>query len=629
MADKKEYVTSLVVEADDAQVAKLRDTLQQVSTLIQGIHARGAIGGGMGGPGGGGAGGAGGSGWGPGGSGQGGPSGWGGGQGGGPGGGSGGGQGGQPPQGQPGGPPRQIGVGAAQIVAQQDEGVLSSAASALPSMFPFIGAALGVAAGAAASAALSRGRLAIDFDRKQSATRGLLGWAPGAGTGAGMGFSPDETQAQAQAMAQSGLSADDLTGAARLPSVFGLAGRQRGPTSLFQAGLFAERGGYGASSVAGFLGMFRPGGGGALSFGVGADGAPTPGVTDPMRMENALSTAIGGALRAGLQSADIPKYLAKIQGAVTAMADKGVQVDPRALVAAAEQRTQMGGQAGIGASATAGMLGLGQQVSQGGGSPFTQFVMRLAAGAGQPGTDALDVAMNLQGGRYDMNDPYRVLRKIAGDTDRGRRAVAYMAAPQMGVGFEDMLNMLSGGEPEDQAKILKDLYTEGSEGQLRLGGRGVSSLMRQDAQIQASDVKAGQGMAPVNLALRRAMHGLTNSLAPKIAKGVQKLINLATSDTPQGAAGASGDALEYGMDVFGVDPASDLGQQLNKNIRAYRSIQNTGKPPAAKPIQGHPATQLPDPKGGNGYIEIRPAPGMERFFQFFYHQDMSAMELPA
>lgn len=630
MADRKEYVTSLVVEADDAQVAKLRDTLQQVSNLIQGIQARGAIGGGTGGgggggPGGGGAGGAsGGGGWGPGGSGSGGPGGWGGGQGGG---GPGGGGGGQPPQGY--GGPRQVGVGAAQIVAQQDEGVLSSAASALPSAFPIVGAALGVAAGAVTAAALSRGRLALDFGRKQAATMGLLGTAPGGDSGAGLGFAPDETQSMAQAMAQSGLSAEDLFDPARRRGAFGAFSVQRGPQSLFQAGLLAERAGMGVGSVSGFLGMFRPGGGGALSYGVGADGTPTPGITDPMRMENALSVAIGGALRAGLQSADIPKYLAKIQGAVTSMADKGVQIDPTALVVQAERHRQATGMGGtVGASIATSMLDIGRQVANGGGTPLQQLAFRLGAGAGRPGVDALDVDMRLEEGRYDQQSVIDVLRNIAGDTDFGRRAVVKTVGEGMAMSRRALLNELGGERPEGVVKDLLDLATEGSEGLMRMGGRGVTKFMRQDASIQADDVKAGQGMQGVNLALRRAMHGIVNAATPNISKGVQKLIDMATG-SPQVAGGAAADALEWGRDAFNVPEDSPLGRQINQTVKSYRSIQNMGKQPAAPSMEGHPAKQLPDPKQGGGYMEIRPAPGMERWFQFHFVHDMDATGLPA
>lgn len=624
MADKKEFVTSLVVEADDAQVAKLRDTLQQVSNLIAGIQSRGAIGGGMGG--GGGGGGTGGTGGGGGGGGARGSDG-GGGQGGGGGGGSGGGSGGTaPPAGT--GAPKQFGVGLAQVVAQQDESMMASAAAALPSAIPILGAAAGVAVGGLVSAALARGRMAIEFDRQRAVTAGLLGRAPGIGSGSGLGFAPGETQTMAQTLARSGLSADDLFDRASTPGIFGAASVKRSPSSLFQAGLLAERAGIGASSVADFLSMFRAGGGGAMSFGVRSDGSPIQGITDPMRMEHTLNLAIGGALRSGLQNADIPKYLSRIQGAVTAMADKGVQVDPRNLIIAAEQRAQMAGRSQSGTvdiAQTAHLLSMGQQVAGGGGSPLVQFLMRGAAGFGR-GRDLLDTNMALEEGGYDPNDLYRMLRKVAGGSEGGRRAVTTFFAPQMGLGHRDLYNMLGNAEPEGVVRSLLDMAREGGEGLLRLGGRGVTKLMQQDAATQAADIDAGMAMAPVNLALRSAIHSLTNSATKKIGAGVQKLMTL-VSGNPQQSAGAAADLLEAGADMFGVPADSRLGGYIKNTVRAYRSSI-----PQAPSIPGHPATQLPqtpDPKKGGAYIEIRPAPGMERWFMFSPMQDMSASEMPA
>ena len=634
MADKKEFVTSLVVEADDTQVAKLRDTLQQVSNLITGIQSRGAIGGGMGGGGAGGAGGGGGSGGGGGGGGGARGSDGGGGSGGGSGGGGGGGSGGTPPPAGPGGP-KQIGTGLAQVVAQQDESMMASAAAALPSAIPILGAAAGIAVGGLVSAALARGRAAIEFDRQRAVTAGLLGKAPGIGSGAGLGFTPGETQTMAQTLARSGLSADDLFDRATTPGIFGVASIKRAPSSLFQAGLLAERAGIGAGSVADFLSMFRAGGGGAMSFGVRPDGTPIQGITDPMRMEHTLNLAIGGALRAGLQNADIPKYLSRIQGAVTAMADKGVQVDPRNLIVAAEQRAQMAGRTQAGTAGrtqagtvdiaqTAHLLSLGQQVAQGGGSPLVQFLMRGAAGFGS-GRDLLDTNMALEEEQYDTNNLYRFLRGVAGGSEAGRRAVTTFFAPQLGLGHRDLYNMLGNAEPEGVVRSLIDMAREGGEGLLRLGGRGVTKLMQQDAATQAADIDAGMSMAPVNLALRSAIHSMTNAATKKLGAGVQKLMTL-VSGNPQQSAAAAADLLEAGADMFGVPADSRLGGMIKNTIRTYR-----GSIPQAPGIPGHPATQLPqppNPKKGGAYIEIRPAPGMERWFMFSPMQDMSASEMP-
>ena len=620
MADKKEFVTSLVVEADDAQVAKLRDTLQQVSNLITGIQSRGAIGGGMGGGGAGGAGGGGGSGGGGGGGGGARGSDGGGGSGGGSGGGGGGGSGGTPPPAGPGGP-KQIGTGLAQVVAQQDESMMASAAGMV-----------GIAVGGLVSAALARGRAAIEFDRQRAVTAGLLGKAPGIGSGAGLGFTPGETQTMAQTLARSGLSADDLFDRATTPGIFGVASIKRAPSSLFQAGLLAERAGIGAGSVADFLSMFRAGGGGAMSFGVRPDGTPIQGITDPMRMEHTLNLAIGGAIRAGLQNADIPKYLSRIQGAVTAMADKGVQVDPRNLIVAAEQRAQMAGRTQAGTAGrtqagtvdiaqTAHLLSLGQQVAQGGGSPLVQFLMRGAAGFGS-GRDLLDTNMTLEEGQYDTNNLYRFLRGVAGGSEAGRRAVTTFFAPQLGLGHRDLYNMLGNAEPEDVVRSLIDMAREGGEGLLRLGGRGVTKLMQQDAATQAADIDAGMSMAPINLALRSAIHSMTNAATKKLGAGVQKLMTL-VSGNPQQSAAAAADLLDVESDYQERTFVPDDG---SAPVPAPY-----GRIPKARAIPGHPATQLPqppNPKKGGAYIEIRPAPGMERWFMFSPMQDMSASEMP-
>lgn len=630
MADKKEYVTSLVVEADDAQVAKLRDTLQQVSNLIQGIQARGAIGGGAGGggggggggPGGGGAGGAsGGGGWGPGGSGSGGPGGWGGGQGGG---GQGGG-GGQPP---PPGGPKQYGVGLAQIATQQDEGILSTAASALPSPLPLLGVALGAAAGASVSATLSRGRQYLEFDRQRSATLGLLGTAPGIGSGSGLGFMPGDAQAQAQAMARSGLSADDLFGSALTPSAFGkYSGFERNPKtgkmeraapkSLFEAGLLAERAGIGSGSVSDFLGMFRPGGGGAMSFGVGV-----PGISDPMRMENALGVAIGGALKAGLQGADVPKYLARISNSVTAMADKGVQVDPNSFSVVADRLNQMSGQRGfVGQAQTERLADTARQVSEGGGDPLSQFLFRTAAGAGQPGVTPLDVDIRLQRDPAGMGlKAFQLVKRMAGGDPRKAAQLTHALAPRFGMGAEDMYKKMMApdttGTDED---MLQELSRSGNTELFKRGRRGASGLMGEEAGIEASKIASGAEAAAVALRARRMVTGLTNDITPKIAKSLGKILDVVT----------------------GKRSVSDVMLDVESDYQERTFVPDDGSAPTRAPlgrpqknrkILGHPATQIPDPKKGGASIDINiiPAPGMEGVFHFIasMNRGMDAAGVP-
>lgn len=615
MADKKEFVTSLVVEADDAQVAKLRDTLQQVSNLITGIQSRGAIGGGMGGGGAGGAGGGGGSGGGGGGGGGARGADGGGGSAGGSGGGGGGGSGGTPPPAGPGGP-KQIGVGLAQVAAQQDENVLSSAASALPSVLPLLGVAAGVMAGAAVSATLSRGRSYLDFDRQRAATMGLfaherpdgkvVGRAPAIGAGASLGFMPGETQSLAQAMAQSGLSADELFGAARVPSAFGPYSFKRGPDSLFHAGLLAERAGIGAGSVTDFLGMFRPGGGGASAYGMGV-----PGITDPMRMENALGVAIGAALRAGLQNADIPKYLARIAGATTAMADKGVNVDPNSFSLAAERLAQMSGRSQRGASdlsQATHLADIARQVSEGGGDPMMQYLFRKAAGAGDPGVTPLDVDIRLQRNPAGMGQ--RVIQDlrdaVAGDPEKAG-AVAHAWAARFNMGAEEMYNkLLSTDDGRTDEQIMLDFARYGSEQLRKRGNAGVGEFMPREALIEARKIASGREAARAALRARELITGLTNDIAPKVGRGLNKLMDVVTGKRKI-------------TDVL-LDVESDYQERTFVPDDGSAPVPAPyGRIPKARAIPGHPATKIPNPKNGGASIDIHiiPAPGMEGVFHFF------------
>ena len=616
MADKKEFVTSLVVEADDAQVAKLRDTLQQVSNLITGIQSRGAIGGGMGGGGAGGAGGGGGSGGGGGGGGGARGSDGGGGSGGGGGGGGGGGSGGTPPPAGQGGP-KQYGVGLAQVATQQDEGVLSSAAAALPSPLPLLGVALGAVAGAAVSATLARGRQFLEFDRQRAATMGLFaherpdgkvaGRAPAVGAGASLGFMPGETQSLAQAMAQSGLSADELFGLARVPSAFGPYSFKRGPDSLFQAGLLAERAGIGAGSITDFLGMFRPGGGGASAYGMGV-----PGITDPMRMENALGVAIGAALRAGLQNADVPKYLARIAGATTAMADKGVSVDPNSFSLAAERLAQMSGRSQRGAAdmaQTTHLADIARQVSEGGGDPMMQYLFRKATGAGEPGVTPLDVDIRLQSDPAGMGQ--RVIddlrAAVAGDPEKAG-AVAHAWAARLGMGAEVLYEKLigPGGGSRTNEQIMLDFARYGSEQLRERGNAGVGEFMPQEALIEARKIASGREAARAALRARELITGLTNDIAPKVGRGLNKLMDVATGKRKI-------------TDVL-LDVESDYQERTFVPDDGSAPVPAPyGRIPKARAIPGHPATKLPDPKKGGASIDIHiiPAPGMEGVFHFF------------
>ena len=620
MADKKEFVTSLVVEADDAQVAKLRDTLQQVSNLITGIQSRGALGGGMGGGGGGGggAGGAGGGGGGGGGArgsdGGGGQGGGGGGSGGGPGGGS----GGTAPPAGPGGP-KQYGVGLAQIAAQQDENVLSSAAAAMPSVLPLLGVAAGVMAGAAVSATLARGRSYLEFDRQRAATVGLLGKAPAIGGGSGLGFMPGETQSLAQQMAHSGLSADELFGAARVPSAFGPYSFKRGPDSLFQAGLLAERAGIGAGAVTDFLGMFRPGGGGASAYGVGV-----PGITDPMRMENALGVAIGSALKAGLQNADVPKYLALISSATTAMADKGVNIDPNSFVLGAERMAHMSGRAQAGRADLAQAVfgsNIALEVSQGGGSPLMQFLYRGAAGAGLPGVSPLDVDIALQRDPDKMRQiVFQNIKRMAGGDPQRAAQLTHALAPQLGKGAEVMYRQLL--SPDDDTRtdeeILLGFARHGSEQLLARGKRGVGGFMAEEAGIEASKIASGREAARAALRARRLITSLTNNIAPKVGKGLNTIMDVVTG--------------KRGLTDVLLDVESDYEERtFVPDDGSAPTPAPLGRIPQAKPIPGHPARQLPNPKKGGASIDIHiiPAPGMEGVFQFFAaNRGMDAAGVP-
>ena len=630
MADKKEFVTSLVVEADDAQVAKLRDTLQQVSTLIQGIQSRGAIGGGGmggGGPGGGGgAGGAnGGGGWGPGGSGSGGPGGWGGGQGGG---GGGGGQGGGGSGGN--GPPEnpvekrmagRVSMAAGHLAAQQDEGVLVAGASAAASMIPWIGAGGAIAAGALMQAAISRGRMAIDFDRQRAGTAGLLrGAAPSAGAAAGLGYMPGETQSMAQSLAGgSGLSADEIFG--RSNSVAG------GPSSLFASSLLADRAGIGG--VSGFLGMFRRGGGGALSFGMDAEGNPMDGISDPMRMQNALSVAVSGAVRAGLQNADIGKYLGKIQGAVESMAEKGVDVDPTRLVVAAEQMASRAGRGQVGTrdiSFVAGLTGIGQQVAGGGGTPEQQFLMRMASGFGG-GADFFESTTNLEAGKTNLNIPIEFLRRMAGGSDERRKAIALRYAGTMGTSVTDLYDRLGqSGEAVD----LEAMSKEGGGSLQAFGAAGVTSTMAQDAGLTAADVSAGMAMVPHIMRFRKAMHGFINkTVTPNIAKGLDTIIDMLGTNGPSPATVEKANNMtqaEYDrLDPDAKQMVDDIRKSSGKKAQPMPGKAHMPQTPAERArLQRYlnsPSGAAPAPSGGHGYMEIRPAPGMERFFQFYWQQD--------
>ena len=613
MADKKEFVTSLVVEADDAQVAKLRDTLQQVSNLITGIQSRGALGGGMGGGGAGGGGGVGGTGGGGGGGAGARGSDGGGGSGGGSGGG---GSGGTPPPAGPGGP-KQYGVGLAQVATQQDEGVLSSAAAALPSPLPLLGVALGAVAGAAVSATLARGRQFLEFDRQRAATMGLFaherpdgkvaGRAPPVGAGASLGFMPGETQSLAQAMAQSGLSADELFGSSRVPSAFGPYSFKRGPDSLFQAGLLAERAGIGAGSITDFLGMFRPGGGGASAYGIGVSG-----ITDPMRMENALGVAIGSALRAGLQDADVPKYLAQISAGVTAMADEGVSVDPNEVVLAAERLAAMSGRSQIGTVDVkqANRLGdLAMEVSKGGGGPMEQYLFRKAAGAGDPGVRPIDVDIRLQRHRQFYGEKVidDLRESVAGDPDAAG-AVAHAWAARLGMGAEVLYEKLLRpvGDTRTREQIMFDFARYGSEQLTKRGRAGVGEFMPQEALIEARKIASGREAARAALRARELITGLTNDIAPKVGRGLNTIMDVVTGKRKI-------------TDVL-LDVESDYQERTFVPDDGSAPVPAPyGRIPKARAIPGHPATKLPNPKKGGASIDIHiiPAPGMEGVFHFF------------
>lgn len=630
MADKKEFVTSLVVEADDTQVAKLRDTLQQVAGIIQGIHAQGPIGRG-GAAGGGGAGGAGGGGgWGPGGSGSGGPSGWGWGQGGG-----GGGGGGPPGQGGNGPPENSIekkltgraSMAAGHLASQQDEGVLVAGASAAASMIPWIGAGGAIAAGALMQAAISRGRMAIEFDRQRAGTSGLLrGAAPSAGAASGLGYMPGETQSMAQSLAEgSGLGADELFG--RSASLAG------GPASLFASSLLANRAGIGG--VPGFLGMFRRGGGGAMSFGMDSEGNPMEGITDPMRMQNALSVAVAGAVRAGLQNADIGKYLGKIQGAVESMAEKGVDVDPTRLVVAAEQMASRAGRGQVGTrdiSFVTGLAGIGQQVAGGGGTPEQQFLMRMASGFGG-GADFFESTTNLEAAKTNLNIPMEFLRRMAGGSDERRKAVALRFAATLGTSVTDLYERLGqSGEAVD----LEAMSKEGGGALQAFGAAGVTSTMAQDAGLTAADISAGRAMVPHIMRFRSAMHGFINkTVTPNIAKGLDTIIDKLGTNGPSPATVEKANNMtqaEYDrLDPDAKQMVDDIRKSSGKKAQPMPGKAHMPQTPAERArLQRYlnSPSGAPSPSGGHGYMEIRPAPGMERFFQFYWQQDADGAGVP-
>lgn len=621
MADKKEFVTSLVVEADDTQVAKLRDTLQQVAGIIQGIQAQGPIGRG-GAAGGGGAGGAGGGGgWGPGGSGSGGPSGWGGGQGGGGGSGGGGppGQGGQPPGG---GPSRQYGMGAAQIVAQQDEGVLSSVAAAAPSVLPFVGAAFGAAAGAIVSATLSRGRMALEFDRQRAATSGLLrGRAPNADSGAALGFMPAETQDMAQEMARSGVSADVLFGKGKLPE------SERSPYSLFQAGLLAQRAGIGAGSVANYMSMFTPMGGGVLSPIEGVSG----GGTTSMRMEASLGIAIGSALRLGLQNSDIPRYLERIVSSVGAMASKGVQIDPNDIFSLAEQMGQRAGKRSIADKTIAENLGdIGQLVAEGGGTPIQQHYALMAGGLGKPGVSLRDALVTLQKRKGDWKSVFSRMREDVGDDPNRRSAYAVRTAREFGVGIEKMEEYLTGDSGDVD---LLELARYGAEMLSKLGGKGVTDWMTQEAGIQAADIKAGMNSAPNNLRARRMMHGMVNRATGPISNAIGTIMNILNPGSPRaGTPYGNLPPAEQANPVLRGAAAARAMEELDFNAgpQGFDVGEGPGGPRPTRLRMPAPPPPEPNPREGGGYLEIRPAPGMERFFAFHFVpvQDMDGAGVP-
>ena len=588
MADKKEFVTSLVVEADDTQVAKLRDTLQQVAGIIQGIQAQGPIGrgGAAGGSGAGGAGG--GGGWGPGGSGSGGPSGWGGGQSGG----GGGGGGGPPGQGGNGPPEKWAGKfsGAiGQIAAHEDEGVLVAGASAAGSAIPWFGAGLGLAAGALMSSAISRGRMAIEFDRQRAVTAGLLrGSAPDEKSGADMGYDPAETQSLVQGLArESGLSGDQLMGS---------RGRI-GASSLMGTAMQADRAGIGG--VGSFLDMFRPGGGGALGFAPG-----NAGISDETRMQAALSAAISSAFRAGLQNSDVEKYLGKIQGAVGAMADKGVQVDPLLLIANADQLAHRSGREHANPADMAAevrMFSIGQEVARGGGTPFQQYLYRRAAGFGR-GVGFVQSSMALESGIPD-DDVIAELKTYTGGTETGRLAVAQKYANDVGMSVTQLYEKL-GGEPKKSS--LLDMVAEGSQKLAGFGGAGVTPTMKRTARLAAEDTAAGEKMKDVILDAREALHSVTNEHTSDVADVVKwvmdKLGGGGATDAVKDQAEKAKRVLEKHHSHSG-GPLGDAAHEIQKAEK--RAID------AAKRARPHP-----DPKKGGTYIEIRPAPGMERFFHF-------------
>ena len=518
-------------------------------------------------------------------------------------------------------------MAAGHLAAQQDEGVLVAGASAAASMIPWIGAGGAIAAGALMQAAISRGRMAIEFDRQRAGTAGLLrGTAPSAGAASGLGYMPGETQTMAQSLASgSGLSADDL---------FGRSDFGGGPASLFASSLLANRAGIGG--VAGFLGMFRRGGGGALSFGMDADGNPMEGISDPMRMQNALSVAVAGAVRAGLQNADIGKYLGKIQGAVESMAEKGVDVDPTRLVVAAEQMASRAGRGQVGTrdiSFVTGLTGIGQQVAGGGGTPEQQFLMRMASGFGG-GADFFESTTNLEAGKTNLNVPMEFLRRMARGSDERRKAVALRYAATLGTSVTDLYERLGHtGEAVD----LQAMSMEGGDALKTFGGAGVTSTMAQDAGLTAADISAGRAMIPHIMRFRKAMHGFINkTVTPNIAKGLDTIIDMLGTNGPSPETVEKANNMtqaEYDrLDPDAQKMVDDIRKSSGRKAQPMPGKAHMPQTPAERErlrrYLNSPSGAAPASSGGHGYMEVRPAPGMERFFQFMWHQDPDGAGVP-
>ena len=466
MSDKQ-YVTTLRIDSDDSKIVestkRLREMREEMAKII-GLQGQvGAIGGD-------------GSGGGTGGDGSGGGAG--GGSGGGSGGdasdsggGGGGGGGGTPPN-------RRRGFRWPKQLPMPGAGMLMGAVAGIP--------IVGLAGRAAIMDVLQNVQKAGAIERAEAETRALTPGFTGAdahGLGVELGMAPADVEQIATTLAGSGLRGGILRSGGLLGEAMGL---RRGM-------------GIDAGTTAQFMGLFRTGGGARLA-----------GDTDAERadyLRSSLGFAVGAAGEAGLEAADVPRYLRIIAEQTGRLADRGVDIDPAALVGAARAISAMSGHDGAfaglrGLRAAAGIGDLAQTVAGGGGTALQQHMMLRAVGLGTVDggrrVDLVEATRRLESfhsGTMSVEGIGRIresFRRMPGG--RGR---ILLVARALGMSIEQAEAFLGGGAIgfEDVADVgLSDAALGEARGRAHTA---TGPLMAHDARLARADVALGKSGAPI------------------------------------------------------------------------------------------------------------------------------------